>query len=102
LGCVAGYGIPTDKIFQLAIHTDESPPLRAKLYSYIEKVNMLLSDIFTKSKNLSIDIKICGTIGHVTVPRFKIFLNNSYIILLFVNFTTLPYFACTGEHLVKI
>jgi hypothetical protein len=24
---------------------------------------MLLSDIFTKSKNLSIDIKICGTIG---------------------------------------
>ena len=38
----------------------------------------------------------------VTVPRFKIFLNNSYIILLFVNFTTLPYFACTGEHLVKI
>jgi hypothetical protein len=25
-----------------------------------------------------------------------------YIILLFVNFTTLPYFAYTGEHLVKI
>ena len=38
----------------------------------------------------------------VTVPQFKIFLNNSYIVLLFVNFTTLPYFACTGEHLVKI
>jgi hypothetical protein len=31
-----------------------------------------------------------------------IYLNNSYIILLFVNFTTLPYFACTGEYLVKI
>jgi hypothetical protein len=27
------------------------------------------------------------------VPRFKIFLNNSYIILLFVNFTTLPFSA---------
>ena len=38
----------------------------------------------------------------VTVPRFTIFLKNSYIILLFVNFTTLPYFASTGEHLVKI
>ena len=36
------------------------------------------------------------------VPQFKIALNNSYIILLFVNFTTLPCFANTGEHLVKI
>jgi hypothetical protein len=37
------------------------------------------------------------------IPRLKIFLNNSYIILIIVcQFTTLSYFACTGEHLVKI